>query len=129
MVGSKPVSVVLDHRGHDSLPACHEHADLCGPRVLDDVGQRLLHDAVERRLDIPGETLVAEAGFELHGDPGLLGERARQTLEGRDEAEVVERLRPQLDRQLPHVLQRLHDELAETGARRAHLLGARGLFD
>ena len=45
--------------------------------------------------------------------PGLLAERLGQPLERRHEAEVVEHLRPQLDREPAHVLQRRDDELAQ----------------
>ncbi len=45
--------------------------------------------------------------------PGCLHEGLHQPLERGNEAEVVERLRPQLDGETPDVLQRRHDELAQ----------------
>src|SRR5581483_7793510 len=62
---------------------------------------------------------------ELDADRRLLGEVLRQPLERRDEAEVVERLGPQLDREPPDVLQRRADEvahLADRGAQRGLVL-------
>ena len=82
-------------------------------RVLDDVRQRLLDDAVERGLDLGGKPLVAEARLEANVDARLLAERLREPLERGDEAEVVEHLRTKLDREPPHVLQRRDDELAD----------------
>ena len=81
--------------------------DLPGLRVLDDVRQRLLHDAVERGLDLRRRAARRRAAPRARPSmPGLLAKRRREPLERRDEAEVVERLRPQLDREPADVLQR-----------------------
>ena len=45
-------------------------------------------------------------------DVAALGEGLGEPLERRHEAEIVERRRPQLHREAPHVLKRLHDDLA-----------------
>ena len=67
--------------------------------------------------------------LELDSHPGLLGERLAQALERRDEAEVVERLRPQLDREPADVVQRLDDLLAHGGECRCPLLVGPRLLD
>ena len=93
--GSKPAPVVLDQRGHEPLALGDCDADLVvAPRVLDDVRQRLLDDAVERGLYLPWQSLRFEVVRERHVDPGLLCEGLGQPLERRDEPEVVERSRP-----------------------------------
>ena len=92
-------------------------ADVACARVLDDVREGLLDDAVERGLHLGRKPLRREAGLEAYPDPGLRAERLGQPLERRDEAEVVEHLRPQLDREPAHVMQRRDDELAHVGDR------------
>ena len=80
---------------------------LVGPRVLDDVRQRLLHDPVERGLDLGREPADAERG--LRSRPTSRSARAKLSVSrssAGDEAEVVERLRPELDRQPADVLER-----------------------
>ena len=50
---AKPAAVVLDHGDDATRPcACSTTLTCRAPRVLDDVRQRLLHDPVERRLDL-----------------------------------------------------------------------------
>src|SRR5207249_528334 len=73
--------------------------------------------------------LAAESRLEVDGDPRLLGKRTREALECRYQPEVVEGLRPELDRQSAHVLQRLHHELPQRCTGRTHLLRTRGLLD
>ena len=127
-VGHEAAAVVLDHR-RDRARAAREHdADRARLRVLDDVRQRLLHDPVERGLDVARQP-VADARLELDPHPGLLGEGLAQALERGDEAEVVERLRPQLDREPADVVQRLDDLLAHGGERRGPLLVGPRLLD
>ena len=93
-------------------------------RVLDDVRQRLLHHPVERRLDLARQPLLAELRFEVEASRSApRRSRARRSSAGH-EAEVVERLRPQLDSQTPHVVQRLEDLLADLGERPRARLGA-----
>ena len=80
--------------------------------MLDDVRQRLLHEPVQRRLDLGREATVAlKVGDELDRHAGLLREVVRQPLERGDEAEVVERRRAELDRETADVLERRADEL------------------
>ena len=101
--------VVLDQHGHGSLSLGKHDADSASLRVLDDVRQGLLCDAVERGLDFLGESLWPELLDEIDLDPGLLAEVLDQALEGRDEAKVVEGFRPELNREAPNILQRGHD--------------------
>src|SRR4051794_16398571 len=91
--------------------------------MLGDVRERLLHDPVERRLDLGWQALFAEGGAEVDLHPALLAEGRRQVLDGRHEAEVVERARPQLEREAADVLQRRDDELPQAGGGLARLLG------
>ena len=63
-----------------------------------------------------GSRVLAERGVEVDLDAGLLGERLRQPLERGDEAEVVEHLRTQLDREAADVLEREDDVLPQLGA-------------
>ena len=90
--------------------------------MLDDVRERLLDEPVEHGLDLGRKPLVSEARIERRNDLAPLLERRGEALERRRQAEVVECRRPKLDRQAAHVLQRLHDELAQGG------LGALGVL-
>src|SRR5207248_3841439 len=81
-------------------------------RMLDDVREGFLDNAIERRLRLRGQALVSKAGLEAYGNARLRAEGLRQALERGPEAEVVEHLRPQLDCQAPDVVQRRDDELA-----------------
>ena len=82
--------------------------------VLADVRQRLLHDPVEGGLDL------RRRGAACRGSPGCRPRsrtarrtpRASRSSAG-SEAEVVERARPQLDREPPDVLERVDDLLAQ----------------
>ena len=109
------VAVVLDHRRHGGVSARDGDADPAGARVLDDVRQRLLHNAVESGLDLARQPLLTERGVEVDADARLLGERLRQPLECGDEAEVVEHGRPKLDCKAAHILQSRDDMLAQLG--------------
>ena len=86
--------------------------------VLGDVRQPLLDDAVERGLDLGGKSPHPRC-LEVDRDARLLGESHRQTLEGRGEAEVVERFRPQLDGQPANVLECHDDAFPQVGDRLA----------
>ena len=70
--------VVLDH-GHDGdVLARDEDADTAGVRVLHDVRQRLLDDAVERVSTSLGQALLAELRLEVDPELRLLAARARR---------------------------------------------------
>ena len=87
--------------------------------MLDDVRQRLLHEPVERSLDLRREAVVAaEVGNELDRHAGLLREVVREPLERGDQAEVVERLGTKLDREAADVLEGRAHELAHLADRR-----------
>ena len=107
-----------------SLP--HEqNADGLRGGVLGDVRERFLDHAVEGRLDLGRQPLLAETRFELHADPGRGAKCLDQAFDGRQETEVVECLRPQLDGKTPNILQRSDHELAERAERRRDVI--RGL--
>ena len=91
------------------------HAHVCRTGVLDDIRERLLHDAVQRRLDIGREPLLAEPDLDQHVEPAFLADRLAEPANSGLEAEVVQRRRPQLDGEPAHVLERPHDEAAQLG--------------
>src|SRR5262249_25672347 len=109
--------------------AGHEHADASRLGVLDDVRQRLLDNAKEGGLDLAGQPLDLRRRFQLDADSGRLLERLGETLERRHEAEVLEHLRPKLEREPTHVLERRDDALAQLGRSLPCRLAALGLLD
>ena len=112
-LGSNPRPSSSTTAATDAVPLRQHDADVRRVRVLDDVRERLLDDAVERRLDLGRQPLVAELRLEVDASPVCSPERLDEPLDRRDEPEVVERRRPQLDREPAHVLQRRDDELAD----------------
>jgi hypothetical protein len=65
----KADAVILDDQEDLIGSAFENDFDMSGMRVLGDVVQRLLRDAVQRRLDFRGEALGAQAGgMEFCGD-------------------------------------------------------------
>ena len=108
-------SVVLDHRCDRGPAPGDRDADVVRVRVLDDVRERLLHDPVERRLDLGRQPRLAERRMEVDANVRLLRERIGQPLERRHEAEVVEHGRAKLDREAADVLERAHDLLPQLG--------------
>ncbi len=93
--------------------------------MLQHVRQRLLDDAVERRLGLGGQARVAEGRLHLHGEAALLLDRVAKALDRRHEPEVVEGGGPQLDRESTDVLQGRDDEVAELGHGGATVVGVR----
>ena len=73
-VGSKPRAVVLDHRDHGPPFAVRTMLTRARLRVLDDVRERLLHDPVERGLDLAGSRSLAEPRPRTRRRVRLLGE-------------------------------------------------------
>ena len=61
--------------------ALQEDADAARAGVLDDVRERLLDDAVERRLGLGRQPLVAELRLEVDAQPALLAERLGEPLD------------------------------------------------
>ena len=98
---------------------------MLGTRVLDDAGERFLHDAVERGRDVVGKLLVAKVRGEGGGYPGPRAPRLGQPFERGDEPEVVEGFRAQLDREPTHIGQRVRGQLAQTSYRRVDILDVR----
>ena len=68
-------------------------------------------------------------GLHVRLEAGLLGEGRRQSIEGRGETEVVERLGTQLNRKAPDVLERDRDELAKLCERGVEAVGPLRLLD
>ena len=86
---------------------------LLGARVLGDVGQRFLRDAVERRFGFRGEPIVEQAGgVQLGGDADALRPVLHVVGERRAQAEIVERGGPQLpDEMIDVAVELLRDRL------------------
>ena len=125
----EPDAVVLYDRSDRTVRTADQYGHLLGLRVLQDVGERLLHDAVEGGLELAPQALVGKLGAELHGDPGLLREGLRKTLERGREPEGVERLRAQLDGESADVVDRADDQLAHVLERARPVLVALGVLD
>ena len=113
--GVEAAAVVLDHHEHARRLAGQHDADVGSTGVLDHVRERLLHDPVQRGLNVGGKTMRTEPGFDLHVELTPLTHGLAEPAESGLEAEVVERGGTQLDGQPPDVLQRLDDEVAELG--------------
>jgi hypothetical protein len=79
--------------------------------VPGDIGERLLRHAVDDQLDVWWQR--GEIGSDLFGylEAELLGEPIREHGQGAGQAEVVERLRSQLDRDPAHVLEARADRV------------------
>ena len=122
-------AVVFDHRDRSAVFPLEEHADARRPGVLDDVRERLLDHAVQRRLHLVRQTPVSELRLQFDLKAALLAQRLRQPLDCGDEAEVVERRGAQLDREAAHVLQRPDDELAQGADRLPRLVALRRLLE
>src|SRR5690606_35954004 len=88
-------SVVADHGFDESRPYAHPELDAARVRVADHVGERLLEDPVERELGLGRESPADGREVAFDGDPRRLREGARVGLDGRREAEHVERRRTQ----------------------------------
>jgi hypothetical protein len=67
--------------------------------------------------------------YSVVSDVGRFGERLHESLERRDQSEVVECLRPQLNGQAADVLQRRDHELTEVGGGLPQVVGGAGVFD
>ena len=71
--------------------------DVLGPRVLGDVGERFLRDAVERRFGFRGQPIVEQSRrVQLGRDADAPRPVLDVVGQRRPQAEIVERRRPQL---------------------------------
>src|SRR4051812_17224561 len=62
----EPPAVILDQGGQLVPAPLHDHADLPRRGVLGDVVQRLLHDPIDRRLDVQRQAVAVQAhGLEV----------------------------------------------------------------
>ena len=94
-------AVILDDQRDLIGPPLENDLDVAGARVLGDVVERFLRDAVERRLDLRCETIGRQAGgVQLGGDVHPHRPVLNVVRERRAQAEVVERGRPQLPDQM-----------------------------
>ena len=90
-------ATVVDHAQHNAVSVVFQlEPDLIGTAVPRRVREALLRDAVDDELDCRIERRQLALEAPPHGDAGPLREAARETRERAREAEVVERLRPEL---------------------------------
>ncbi len=102
--GSNPTPSSSTMRRTESACRSRMTSTRRGARVLRDVGQRFLRDAVERRLGFRREPFVEEAGrVELGRDVDAPRPVLNVVGEGRAQAEVVERGRAELPDELVDV--------------------------
>src|SRR5438067_3296277 len=87
--------------------------DIGRARVLRRVRERLLDDPVDDRLLVLGDRLRCALPVQQRLDAGLLAEARELALDRGDQAEVIERRRPQLAGQAQELLHRLVDERLE----------------
>src|SRR5256885_14664460 len=109
--GVEALPVVLDHHCGSVAAADEQDAAPGGASVLDDVRQRFLDDAIERRLYFGGEPFLAELSLEIDADRRGFRERLREALNRGNQPEVIERLRPKLHCETSDVLERPYDEV------------------
>jgi hypothetical protein len=93
--GRVEADAVVAHR-HLDLPVDgrQRHPDLAGLGVLADVGDGLLHHAVDHQLGVRLEPDRLDLAMHLHA--GALGELARQDFQRRGQPQVAERGRTQV---------------------------------
>src|SRR5450759_4952038 len=110
----------FEHDGFRQIPQAHRRA--VGMRMLGDIVQRLLHDAVE----VDGDGAVEFAGraglLVVYLNAGLFPEAGQVLIQRAFESDFVEDHRMQRVRQGAHLVEsRLHDllNLAQIGAQRA----------
>ena len=90
-------AIVLDDEQHVIGPPLEHDVDVLGARVLGDVVERFLRDAIERRFSVRRETIVQESGgVQLGGDADALRPVLNVVRQRRPQAEIVERGRPEL---------------------------------
>ena len=68
LLGLEAAAIVLDHQHRVMVAARQQHGDVARLRMLDDVVQRLLRDAIEVGLDIVGQPMSGGRS-RLGGDP------------------------------------------------------------
>ena len=124
-VAGRQPTAVIGYRQHQP-PVVGDKVDLglVAARVAGHVGQRLLGDAVDDQLGV-GAELGHVGRYPLDDvERRALGEALAEYGQGADQAEVVERLRPQLDRDPANVLEAHPDLLLDL-----HDIVAQGLGD
>ena len=107
-------AIVLDHRHHRGVLLHDEDADTTGGRMLHDVRERLLHDAIERRLDRLRQALVRARATRSRSRGRFAPDRsprADRAPRPSPKSSSAEGLSSTASR--AHVLQRLDDELAQ----------------
>ena len=103
-------AAVVAHAQDGAADGGELDADGARARVLDDVGEALLRDAVEHQLLLVGQVRRLAVAVEGRADAGALAEVGDLAGEGGDEAVVVERGRAQRAGERQQLLHRLGGE-------------------
>ena len=113
-------AIVFDDEQDLVAAAFEDDVDVRRPRVLGDVGQRLLRDAVQRRFRFRGQPIVEQArGVQLRRDADPLRPVLDIVRQRRPQPEIVERRRAQLPHQMVDVPVDLLRDGLERGDQRA----------
>jgi hypothetical protein len=84
-----------------------------------DVGERFLDDPEACRLELGWQALLDRIGLEFRGDAGPLGLALHERPQRRDQAQVVERRRAEIEGQIAGLLDRAVDDGARVLDQRA----------
>ena len=102
--GSKPRPSSSTRAVSSPLAPLDDHADAPRRGVLGDVVQGLLHDPVDRRLDLRRQAVAVQPGGWNSAAIPVRSDHSRHVVgQGRGQADVVQRRGPQLDGQVVHL--------------------------
>lgn len=104
--GTEPLAIVGHFDSHHVVGSPHGNRRRLRYRVLDDVGQGLLHDAKNRCLHDLGKPTVPDTRcVQHHCDRVVLSHVRDQPFEGRHQSEIVEGTGPESEREPSNILQ------------------------
>jgi len=103
VAGVEALAVVLDAQRCALGLDVQENLHVARLGVPVDVGHCLLDDPVEGFLHLGGKAPFLAGGVEPAHNPGAVLVLGRDAAHGRDQTQVVERDRPQLEHEPPHV--------------------------
>lgn len=87
--GLEPLAIVLNLHGYIGGVVVHRDDDMAGPGVLADIGQRLLHHAIDRQLRGLGQVHLLQTA--LHLDVAAIAELPGQDFQCRGQSQVGKR--------------------------------------
>jgi len=103
----KAGAVVANHDLQLVVTFFESHGNVSRPGMPRDIGQRLLHDAKARDLDVGVQGEVGAVGNKLTDEPRPLGLLVYVPAQRRGEPKVIEDRRPEIQGELAHLLQRV----------------------